>query len=138
MTDGEINTAVAEAFYLEWICLICDEPDCEWGYWISRIDQNFMRIKVKDWKISTNLIQAVDHIVPVLMKIWNWPEWEVLKGVVNYAKGSEIDGQGNAQEVSFESLNLDPRILKGVHDMGFIRPTPIQAKAIPLGSSSRM
>ena len=28
-------------------------------------------------------------------------------------------------------MNLDPRILKGIRDLGFIRPTPIQAKAIP-------
>ncbi len=34
-------------------------------------------------------------------------------------------------EILFDSLGLDPRILKGVHDLGFIRPTPIQAKAIP-------
>lgn len=33
--------------------------------------------------------------------------------------------------MTFESLNLDSRILKGVHDLGFIRPTPVQAKAIP-------
>ncbi|OGR83982.1 MAG: RNA helicase, partial [Elusimicrobia bacterium RIFCSPLOWO2_01_FULL_54_10] len=32
---------------------------------------------------------------------------------------------------TFESLGLDPKILKGIHDLGFIRPTPIQAKAIP-------
>ncbi|OGR50767.1 MAG: hypothetical protein A2034_04500 [Elusimicrobia bacterium GWA2_38_7] len=34
-------------------------------------------------------------------------------------------------EVPFETLGLDPRILKGIHDLGFIRPTPIQARAIP-------
>ena len=33
--------------------------------------------------------------------------------------------------VSFESLNLHPDILKGIRDLGFTRPTPIQAKAIP-------
>lgn len=34
-------------------------------------------------------------------------------------------------EITFETLGLDPRLLKGIHDLGFIRPTPIQAKAIP-------
>jgi len=33
--------------------------------------------------------------------------------------------------VTFQSFNLDPGILKGVHDLGFLRPTPIQARAIP-------
>src|SRR5581483_4386665 len=33
--------------------------------------------------------------------------------------------------ISFESLNLQPDILKGIRDLGFTRPTPIQAKAIP-------
>jgi len=36
-----------------------------------------------------------------------------------------------AAEVTFESLNLHPDLLKGIHDLGFIRPTPIQAQAIP-------
>jgi len=33
--------------------------------------------------------------------------------------------------VTFDSLNLHPNLLKGIHDLGFIRPTPIQAQAIP-------
>ncbi len=33
--------------------------------------------------------------------------------------------------VTFESLGLHPNLLKGIHDLGFIRPTPIQAQAIP-------
>jgi len=33
--------------------------------------------------------------------------------------------------VSFESLGLDPRVLKGVGDRGFARTTPIQAAVIP-------
>lgn len=32
---------------------------------------------------------------------------------------------------TFESLRLHPNLLKGIHDLGFIRPTPIQAQAIP-------
>ncbi len=31
----------------------------------------------------------------------------------------------------FDSLNLHPDLLKGIRDLGFIRPTPIQAQAIP-------
>ncbi len=31
----------------------------------------------------------------------------------------------------FDSLGLHPNLLRGIHDMGFIRPTPIQAQAIP-------
>ncbi|MBI4971020.1 MAG: DEAD/DEAH box helicase [Candidatus Omnitrophica bacterium] len=34
-------------------------------------------------------------------------------------------------EVSFDSLKLHPNLLKGIHSLGFIRPTPIQAQAIP-------
>ena len=34
-------------------------------------------------------------------------------------------------EVLFGSLNLHPDILKGIRDLGFLRPTPIQAQAIP-------
>lgn len=41
------------------------------------------------------------------------------------------------QEVLFDSFGLDPRILKGIHDLGFIRPTPIQIKAIPAILSGR-
>lgn len=32
---------------------------------------------------------------------------------------------------TFDSLQLDPRLLKGIHHLGFLHPTPIQAKAIP-------
>ena len=33
---------------------------------------------------------------------------------------------------SFEELHLHPNLLKGIHDLGFLHPTPIQAQAIPL------
>lgn len=36
-----------------------------------------------------------------------------------------------APEATFGSLSLHPNLLKGIHDLGFIRPTPIQAQAIP-------
>ncbi len=35
------------------------------------------------------------------------------------------------QELTFDTLKLHPDLLKGIHDLGFIRPTPIQAQAIP-------
>ena len=33
--------------------------------------------------------------------------------------------------MSFDNLGLHPNLLKGIHDLGFIRPTPVQAEAIP-------
>lgn len=36
------------------------------------------------------------------------------------------------REVTFEELHLHPHLLKGIHDLGFLHPTPIQAQAIPL------
>lgn len=33
--------------------------------------------------------------------------------------------------VGFETLKLHPNLLKGIHHLGFLRPTPIQAQAIP-------
>ena len=32
---------------------------------------------------------------------------------------------------TFESLALHPSLLKGIHDLGYLHPTPIQAEAIP-------
>ncbi len=32
---------------------------------------------------------------------------------------------------TFDTLKLHPSLLKGIHHMGFLRPTPIQAQAIP-------
>jgi len=32
---------------------------------------------------------------------------------------------------AFDSLHLHPDLLKGIHDLGFLRPTPVQAQAIP-------
>jgi ATP-dependent RNA helicase RhlE len=37
----------------------------------------------------------------------------------------------------FSSFGLHPDILKGVREMGFTRPTPIQADAIPPGLAGR-
>jgi len=40
-------------------------------------------------------------------------------------------------ELIFDSLHLHPDLLKGIRDNGFIRPTPIQAQAIPAVLSGR-
>ncbi len=42
-----------------------------------------------------------------------------------------------SSETNFETLGLSPNILKAVHDLGFIRPTPIQARAIPVVLSGK-
>jgi len=39
--------------------------------------------------------------------------------------------------VPFSSLNLDPNLLKGLKELGFVRPTPIQADAIPPAVAGR-
>lgn len=39
--------------------------------------------------------------------------------------------QAPQPDSTFDSLNLHPDLLRGIHDLGFIRPTPIQAQAIP-------
>ena len=33
--------------------------------------------------------------------------------------------------MSFENLNLNPAIIKAIHELGFTTPTPIQEQAIP-------
>ena len=38
----------------------------------------------------------------------------------------------NGTETMWEALKLHPNLLKGIHDLGFLRPTPIQAQTIPL------
>ena len=45
----------------------------------------------------------------------------------NVSSSEATDGS----DATFDSLNLHPALLKGIHDLGFIRPTPIQAQAIP-------
>jgi ATP-dependent RNA helicase RhlE len=39
--------------------------------------------------------------------------------------------RGRIVDVPFNSLNLHPSLLKGIKELGFARPTPIQASAIP-------
>jgi len=40
-------------------------------------------------------------------------------------------------DVKFTELGLDPKILKALGDMGYEKPTPIQAKAIPAALKQR-
>ncbi|PYR25311.1 MAG: RNA helicase, partial [Acidobacteria bacterium] len=37
----------------------------------------------------------------------------------------------------FTHLNLNPALVKAIKDLGFVRPTPIQAEAIPPGLQGR-
>jgi ATP-dependent RNA helicase RhlE len=39
--------------------------------------------------------------------------------------------QDERTEMNFSDLALRPELLKAVHDMGFVRPTPVQSAAIP-------
>ena len=48
----------------------------------------------------------------------------------------EIDADAKI-EVTFEELGLDPNILKALGDLGYVNPTPIQAKAIPAALQQR-
>ncbi len=47
------------------------------------------------------------------------------------AAASAAVGPQGGHELTFEGLGLHPNLLKGIHDLGFLRPTPIQAQAIP-------
>ncbi len=42
-----------------------------------------------------------------------------------------MDQAAVPQDTTFDELNLHPDLLRGIRDLGFIRPTPIQAQAIP-------
>jgi ATP-dependent RNA helicase RhlE len=37
----------------------------------------------------------------------------------------------------FTALKLHPALVKGIKELGFVRPTPIQADAIPPGMEGR-
>src|SRR5690606_9862642 len=50
-------------------------------------------------------------------------------------KGLPVTAAG--QPRSFAALELDPRLMKAVADMGFETPTPVQADTIPLGLAGR-
>jgi len=40
-------------------------------------------------------------------------------------------------DVTFKDLGLDPKILKALDDLGYEKPTPIQAQAIPSAMEQR-
>ncbi len=46
------------------------------------------------------------------------------------SKPEEIDADAKI-DITFKELGLDPKILKALDDLGYVTPTPIQAKAIP-------
>ena len=37
----------------------------------------------------------------------------------------------------FSNLDLHPKLLRGIKDLGFARPTPIQTEAVPAGLAGR-
>ena len=47
------------------------------------------------------------------------------------AKGLASSADEAGDGVTFTSLNLHPSLLRGIEDLGFRRPTPVQAQAIP-------
>ena len=51
-------------------------------------------------------------------------------------KPEEIDADAKI-DVTFSELGLDPKILKALDDLGYVTPTPIQAKAIPAALQQR-
>lgn len=44
----------------------------------------------------------------------------------------EEEKEGNKDELSFEELGLDPRLVRALIKKGIQKPTPIQQFAIPL------
>ena len=48
----------------------------------------------------------------------------------------EIDADAKI-DVTFKELGLDPKIIKALDDLGYVTPTPIQAKAIPAALQQR-
>ena len=55
------------------------------------------------------------------------------KGVPPLGAATEME----RRETTFDALHLHPELLKGIHNLGFIRPTPVQAQAIPAILSGR-
>lgn len=51
---------------------------------------------------------------------------------INYCLERICAGRGNEENLKFEELNVDEKILKAIGDMGFEEASPIQAKAIPV------
>lgn len=51
---------------------------------------------------------------------------------INYCPERICAGRGNEENLKFEELNVDEKILKAIGDMGFEEASPIQANAIPV------
>lgn len=50
---------------------------------------------------------------------------------------TETKETSDADEADFESLNLDPRLRQALIKEKFTKPTPVQAKAIPLALAGK-
>jgi len=48
-----------------------------------------------------------------------------------------VGAESTGQQVKFDQLDLDPRLLRAVSEMGFTEPTPIQVDAIPPALAGR-
>ncbi len=53
--------------------------------------------------------------------------------------GTSVGGPGHNDRtfVPFSNLELHPSLLRGIRDLGFVRPTPIQTEAVPPGLLGR-
>lgn len=56
---------------------------------------------------------------------------------INGVPSPEASNMSGAQELSFESLNLDPRLRQALIKANFSKPTPVQSQAIPLALEGR-
>src|SRR5512141_1206321 len=56
------------------------------------------------------------------MRLWRWPERRARRAPATKA---------NPPHMAFSSFGLHPDLLRGVKEMGFTRPTPIQGDSIP-------
>jgi ATP-dependent RNA helicase RhlE len=73
------------------------------------------------------------------------PAWIIVpEGRLNHAFSAIRRHSANFQDcpknglrVSFSSFKLDPNLLKGLKELGFVRPTPIQVDAIPPAMEGR-
>ena len=105
MTDGEMNTAVALA--LGWTWSIDIRFPSSRKKWHSKEDHN-KTVWDRDWLTSTNLIQAVDYILPVLEELDLYaslysPKWDHgttafihdTVGEGDYEVPGSIQGQGS-------------------------------------------
>ena len=53
------------------------------------------------------------------------------KHVTTWTSSLKMEETSSSQE-NFEALGVDPRILKGIRKLGLERPTPVQARCVPL------